>query len=190
MSPREQRVPGTPASKAASAADARAEAQARAKAVRAERAAELDAHFAEGVPGRGILRAAVVSTVVFGVVTLLAAVIDSREWRLVAAFTDVTLFAGGCVLFVVVLVMGARRSRDADMTMSGWWFLSGSAPDSVRRVLLGAIALQTAIAFAGAFARPFTALAFGILVPVWPLALSGLWGARHGWFPRLSAARR
>ena len=31
--------------------------------------------------------------------------------------------------------------------------------------------------------RPFTPLAFGILVPMLGLGLIALWGARHGTFP-------
>jgi hypothetical protein len=35
---------------------------------------------------------------------------------------------------------------------------------------------------AGAIARPFTTLAFGILTPMLGLGLNGLWGSRHGRF--------
>jgi hypothetical protein len=31
-------------------------------------------------------------------------------------------------------------------------------------------------------ARPFTSLAFGVLSPLFGLAMAGLWGARHGSF--------
>ena len=34
-----------------------------------------------------------------------------------------------------------------------------------------------------AAARPFTALAFATLVPVFGLAVNGIWSARHGAFP-------
>ena len=33
-----------------------------------------------------------------------------------------------------------------------------------------------------AAARPFTALAFATLVPVFGLAINGIWSARHGFF--------
>jgi hypothetical protein len=47
------------------------------------------------------------------------------------------------------------------------------------------------VAFAAAALRPFTSLAFGILVPMWGLALAGVWGARHGTFgPRVVAEPR
>jgi hypothetical protein len=48
--------------------------------------------------------------------------------------------------------------------------------------LLGALAVETVVAFATAGARPFSALAFGILVPMFGLGLSGRWGARYGHF--------
>jgi len=166
-----------------SAADARAEAQARATARRAERAVVIDREFADGVPGRAILVAAQASTAVFVVATVVAAAVDTRPLRLATALVDVVLFVVGCALFLVALYDGAQRSREAEMTMSGWWFLTDAAPPAVRRTLLGALAVQTVTAFAGAAARPFTSLAFGILVPTLGVALAGLWGARHGSFP-------
>jgi hypothetical protein len=42
--------------------------------------------------------------------------------------------------------------------------------------------VQIALAVLTASLRPFTPLAFGVLVPVYGLGLMGLWGARHGVF--------
>jgi hypothetical protein len=47
---------------------------------------------------------------------------------------------------------------------------------------MGSLGAQTAIALGTAAARPFTSVAFGILVPMFGLGLAGLWGARHGRF--------
>jgi hypothetical protein len=69
------------------------------------------------------------------------------------------------------------------MTMAGIFFLQGSAPRDVQRRLLGAFALQAAVAFAVAILHPSTSLAFGLLVPVYGLAVAGQWGARYGKFP-------
>lgn len=166
------------------AAEARAEAQARSAAGRADRDAALAEHFGDGaVPGLSERRAAIVGTAVFTVATILAVAIDSTISRYAVIVVDLALFAAGCVVFLAALYAGAQRSREADMTMAGWWFLSGSAPSSVRTTLLGALAAQTVVAFTGAALRPFTALAFGILVPTFGVALCGLWGARHGHFP-------
>ena len=49
--------------------------------------------------------------------------------------------------------------------------------------MMAALALEVVVAVATASVRPFTASAFGILVPVYALGLSGAWGARHGTFP-------
>jgi hypothetical protein len=45
------------------------------------------------------------------------------------------------------------------------------------------LAAQVVVAVATAAARPFTTLAFGVLVPVFGVGLNGLWAARHGRFP-------
>lgn len=165
------------------AAEARAEAQARANAGRAERDDALAQRFGGGVPGQGILRATRITTAAFVLFTTVAVVLDTRGARLAIALFDVALFVAGCVLFLLALYEGAQRSREADLTMAGWWFLSGSAPRPVRVTLLGAVAVQTVAAFTGAAIRIESALAFGILVPTLGLALCGLWGARYGMFP-------
>ncbi|HEV7888475.1 MAG TPA: hypothetical protein VGO92_13025, partial [Acidimicrobiales bacterium] len=75
------------------------------------------------------------------------------------------------------------RSRTEEIGVMNLFFLDHSAPRPVRRSLLGSLAVQTATAIAVAALRPNTSLAFGILVPVYGLALTGLYGARHGVFP-------
>lgn len=172
-----------------SVADARAEAQAAAAIRKVEQRAEIDAHFGDDVPGSGLIRANLGATVAFAAVTVAAVIVDTRSIRVVAAIVDLSLFAVGCALFVVALVRGAQRSREFDMTMAGWWFLSGSAPPRVRRALLGAVVAQTVVGIAGAAFLPFTSLAFGVLVPTLGLAVCGLWSARHGWFPERRVAR-
>jgi hypothetical protein len=52
----------------------------------------------------------------------------------------------------------------------------------VRAALLGSLAVEVVVALATAAARPYTSVASGILVPVYGLALCGLWAARHGRF--------
>ncbi|MEZ5320572.1 MAG: hypothetical protein R2698_00495 [Microthrixaceae bacterium] len=163
-------------------AEERAAQQERQRTLRRERDERLVEHFAGGSTGEAFVRVNGVATAVFAVATLLGAVVDHRWSRLGAAVVDLVLFAGGLVAFGVALLVGARRSRTADMTMAGWWFLDGSAPARVRRIMLGCIAAQTAIGLAGAAARPFTAMAFGVLVPTLGLGLTGCWGARFGMF--------
>jgi hypothetical protein len=87
------------------------------------------------------------------------------------------------VAFVVTLLAAAARSRTDEISLAGIWWLTGTAPAPVRRSLLGAFGVQVVVALATAIARPFTGLAFGILVPVFGLGLAGLWAARRGSFP-------
>jgi len=166
-----------------SAAEARAEVEARAAATKTARTEALAEHFAAGVPGVAILRGSQITTAMFAVATLVAVLVNSPFTRTLVIVVDLGLFALGMAVFVVALYSGAQRSREADMTMAGWWFLSGSAPVSVRATLWGAVAVQTVVAIAGAAIRPFTALAFGVLVPTLGLAMCGLWGAHHALFP-------
>ena len=169
--------PATP-----SVAEARAAAQEEGRALRAAQRTRIEEHFAGAVPGSLMVNLARVCTAVFAITTAVAVVINTRSTRVVSATVDLVLFGAGCVIFLIALYQGAQRSRDAEMTMAGWWFLVGSAPRSVRVTLVGATIAQTVIGIVGASLRPFTALAFGVLVPTFGLAFTGWWGALHGWF--------
>ena len=127
-----------------------------------------------------IVRAAWIGTAMFTVTSAAAVAVEAL--RPVAVVVSLALFVAGIVAFVGALVHAAGRSRAEEVTVPGVFFLLESAPREVRRHLLGAAAAQSAVAFATAAARPFTSLAFGILVPVYGLGLAGLWGARHGRF--------
>jgi len=127
------------------------------------------------------VRASWWGTAVFTVVAVLA-VVATDAVGVVAAVVDLVLFAAGCAAFVWTLLRAADRSRAEELSVAGLWLLSGSAPAGVRRALLGALAVQVVVALAAAAARPFTPLAFGILVPVYGLGLAGLWAAAFGTF--------
>ena len=88
--------------------------------------------------------------------------------------------------FLAALLRMAARSRTDELTLPGLFWLSGSAPADVRRLLLGSFGVEIVVGLATASVRPFTGLAFGVLVPVYGLGLTGLWGARLGTFgPRV-----
>lgn len=133
-----------------------------------------------------IVRASLAGTALFTVVAAAAAAApDALAAGMIVV--SLVLFAAGCVAFVLTLVRAAERSRREEVTLPGIWWLSGSTPAPVRRLLLGSFAVEVVVALAAASARPFTGLAFGILVPMYGLGLAGLWGARHGTFgPRTS----
>jgi hypothetical protein len=136
----------------------------------------------EGV-GEGLVRANVWATLVFAVVSVAAAIApDPLEY--VAVPVDLVLFVAGCSAFLWAYAVAIGRSRYDDLTMAGVFFLSDRvAPARVTRALRLLLAAQIVVAVATAAARPFTALAFGVLVPVLGLGLMALWGARHGSFP-------
>ena len=99
---------------------------------------------------------------------------------------DTTTTAVSLLLFAAALVVWlyafgvavARSARGDDIVVSSWVFLTGSAPAEVRWQLLGAAAVSVVVGIATAFTN-----AFGVLVPMLPLGLAALWGARHGTFP-------
>ncbi len=131
--------------------------------------------------GPANVRAGVAGTAVFAVAAV-DAVADS-SFELVAVIVDLLLFAGGVIAFLWAYAVAIRRSREVLIGIGGLYFLQDSAPRPVQFRLLGALAIQVAAAFATAGVRPFSGLAFGVLVPVWGLGLCGLWAARYGTFP-------
>ncbi len=125
-----------------------------------------------------IVQASWLGTFAFLVVTLLTMFIYA--FRGVTVAVDLALFTAGTVAFVVALARAIGRSRTEQITLPGVFFLSGSAPDDVRRQLLASVAVEAGAALLSAGLRPYTSLAFGILVPVYGLGLAGLWGATRG----------
>ena len=72
----------------------------------------------------------------------------------------------------------ARTARGDDIVVASLFFLQGSAPRRIQVHLLAAVGVSIVIAAATGAANPF-----GVLVPMLPLGLVGLWGARHGTYP-------
>ena len=128
-----------------------------------------------------MVRLAWLGTAMFAVVAVAGAVFPDAL-AVPVVVVDLALFAWGCVAFVQTLVRAADRSRTDELSIGGIWWLQG-APTEVRRPLLGALGAQVVVALVTASIRPFTALAFGVLVPVHGLGLAGLWAARHADFP-------
>jgi hypothetical protein len=137
-------------------------------------------------PGTGrdlICRVAVRATGVFVVASALAAAWPDTFLPL-SVPVDLALFAAGCGAFLWAYALAIGRSRHEAITMGGLFFLGeGVAPPAVTRLLRGALGVQVAVAVTAAALRPFTALAFSVLVPMLGLGLMALWAARHGHFP-------
>ena len=116
--------------------------------------------------------------------TALRAVIGASTYRRSACATVYTqtvqrVFAG-CGVFMWALVVAAGRSRRHQISLWNLFLLEGVAPARVRRVVLGALAVEIVVALGTAWIT--AALAFGCLVPMWGLGHCGLWGARYGTF--------
>lgn len=138
------------------------------------------AHGQSSPPGRAIVRASWATTVVFTVVMAAGA------WGPPAALVPATvvavgMFLAGCAAFAWGYGTAVGRSRQRAIDLAGLFFLTGTAPAGVRRLLLGSAATQAAVALVAALVRPATAA--GILAPVHGLALAALWAARYGDFP-------
>jgi hypothetical protein len=134
-----------------------------------------------------IVKPAVWGTVAFTFAACTAVAAEGVVAAWVAAF-DLVLFALGCLAFVRTLFVAADRSRAEELSVAGIWFLAG-APPVVRRWLLGCFAAQVVVALGTASLRPYTALAFGVLVPMFGLGLNGLWAVRSGSFPPRAVGR-
>jgi hypothetical protein len=114
--------------------------------------------------------------------TALAAAAFPHDLAIVAAVVDLILFGAGCAAFLWAYAVAVSRSRTHVVHLAGLFFLSGTAPKPVAIRLRGTFFAQVGLAVLTASLRPFTPLAFGVLVPVYGLGLMGLWGARHGVF--------
>jgi hypothetical protein len=138
----------------------------------------------ESAPGRAIVVASWVGTGAFVVTAAGAAATTAAGARIVATAVALALFTAGIGVFFWAYAIAVGRSRTDAIGIGGLFFLAGrdTAPVAAKRSLLLALGLQVVTAIVTAAARPFTSLAFGVLVPLYGLALCGVYGARHGRF--------
>lgn len=126
------------------------------------------------------VRGSIAGTVLFAIAAAIGLFAPSAS--AIATIVSFLLFGIGCVVFLVAFARAINRSREEAVSVFGLYFLIGSAPRSVQVLMHTATIVQLAIAITAASLRPFTVAAFGILVPMFGLGMSGLWGARHGVF--------
>jgi len=132
--------------------------------------------------GRGIQRATILGTAVFVVVATIAAAVEGAASAIFAALSLAEFFVGIAV-FALAFLRAVDRSRTEAIGIGGLFFGSGSTPRRVQVVLVGSLAVQVVVSVVVASLRPYTALAFGVLAPMWALGFTGLWVAAHGTFP-------
>ena len=131
--------------------------------------------------GQAILNWSWFGTAVFTLTAVTATIWpDWFQWP--NSVVSVVLFAAGTVAMVWALLIAVERSRHQVIGIAGLYFAVGSAPTQVQRILLSSLAVETVVALSTASIRSYTPSAFGILVPVWALGLTGLWCARYGEF--------
>ena len=130
-----------------------------------------------------IVRASWAGTALFTATAVAATLTEGA--RIPAVVVAAGLFVGGIGIFFWAYAIAVGRSRTDAIGIGGLFFLAGkdtaSEPND-KRHLLASLATQSVVGLATAGARPFTTLAFGVLVPLYGLALTGLYGARHGRF--------
>jgi hypothetical protein len=147
--------------------------------------------------GDVLVRVDVGATALFVVTAVAAAVFFTSGWQWVGAVTALALFAAGVFAFLWAYYNAVQRSRTEEISVLQLYVLVGPAtPSRVRRLMLGALAVQVLTALTTALARPDgpdggpgSSLALGFLVPMFGFGLNGLWAAYHGAF-RPRAQRR
>lgn len=139
--------------------------------------ADLPTAHAEA-PGRAIVAASWASNLPFAA-TAVPAALGADGFDTAATLVALVLFAVSLVVWVWAFARAVVRSAEGDdIAVASLFLLQGSAPRGVKRHLFGSLGLSLVLVAATAAAAPF-----GIMVPMLPLGLAGLWAARHGTFP-------
>ncbi len=134
--------------------------------------------MSDGYDGQRIVVATWVGVVLF-FVTAVPAAAGVAGFDVAALIVDVALFLAGIGVFLWAFAVAVARNTQGDeIVVSSLFLIQGPVPRPVRFHLFGALAVSVVIAGATG-----TSNAFGVLVPMFPLGLIGLWGARHGTFP-------
>lgn len=130
------------------------------------------------LPGRPIVVASWAADFVFAA-TAVPAALGANVLDDAAVVVALGLFAASIPVWVYALGLAVvRTTRGDDVVVANLFFLHGSAPRHVQVHLFGSLAVCLLVTAGTAAANPF-----GTLVPMLPLGLAGLWGARHGTFP-------
>jgi hypothetical protein len=128
--------------------------------------------------GRGIIAAGWIANAVFALTAIPVALGVSGAIG-VAVAVALLLFVVAIGAFVYAFALGmARSTQGDDVAVANLFFLQGSTPKPVRRRFLAMFLVCLAITAGTAAWEPF-----GVLVPMLPIGLAGMWAARYGVFP-------
>jgi hypothetical protein len=137
-----------------------------------------DATAREPEPGERIIVVSWVANALFAA-TALPAALGFGAFDVAAIAVALGLFAISLGVWTWAFAVAlARTTRGDDVVVASMFLVQGPAPKRVRVQLFGSLAACLAVTAITAAAEPF-----GVLVPMLPLGLIGLWGARHGSFP-------
>ncbi len=141
------------------------------------------------MPGSLLIKCNLALTAVFVAMSIVAAVTFTAPWKTIGVAVSLGCFSVGIVAFLWGYWTAVQRSRTDNISVAALYFLvDNCAPQSVARLMNGALAVQVVVAVATAISRTTTdgrtgsTLAFGVLAPMMGLGLNGLWGATHGTF--------
>lgn len=141
------------------------------------------------MPGSFIVKCNLVLTSIFVAMSIVAAVTFTSPWKSIGVVVSLGCFSVGIVAFLWGYWTAVQRSRTDNISVAALYFLVDKcAPQSVARLMNGALGIQVVVAVATAISRTTTdgragsTLAFGVLVPMLGLGLNGLWGATYGAF--------
>ena len=141
------------------------------------------------MPGSFLVKCNLVLTGLFVASSVIAAVTFTSPWKTVGVVVSLGCFSVGIVAFLWGYWTAVQRSRTDNISVAALYFLvDNCAPQSVARLMNGALGIQVVVAVATAISRTTTdgragsTLAFGVLVPMMGLGLNGLWGATYGAF--------
>jgi hypothetical protein len=146
-------------------------------------------------PSTALVRADIVGTSVFVVAVAVGIPLrDQRSIQVVFGVVSMALFAIGAAGCLWAYISALERSRSDEIGVANLYVLTGpTAPKPIKRTMTAALVVQSVLALTGAIVGSLSlsgnqvnALAFGILVPMFGLAMNALWAVRHGRFgPRL-----
>jgi hypothetical protein len=141
------------------------------------------------MPGSFLVKCNLVLTSIFVVMSIVAAVTFTSPWKTIGVVVSLGCFSVGIVAFLWGYWTAVQRSRTDNISVAALYFLVDKcAPQSVARLMNGALGIQVVVAVTTAISRTTTdgragsTLAFGVLVPMMGLGLNGLWGATYGAF--------
>ena len=140
-------------------------------------------------PGRVVVRADVVGTVVFVAASALASVSSTLAGAVLVPVCAITAVMG-LVGFVWSYAIAIGRSRESEIAVSQLYAVAGTvAPPAVKRTLQRCLWTQVAVAvavmaigFSRTHPNQFNWSACAVVVPMFGMGLNGWWVARHGTF--------